>query len=212
MVVVTAGCIADDRIGTDYRHRRGGTPASMTDTRVRTRGGRLQMQRSRGAMSGVLLILLGAWGAIIPFVGPFFDFAFSPDRAWAWSEARGWLGVLAGAWFVVGRASAGLLGIGDVGSPVAATETKNLVLELAYFSGLGALIVFVGAAALGRVSVRSVRDVEYVDNAVAPVLTQPTFSDTDAVTEIQPAASDTGRHHRSGGWRNTLSRRRTPAH
>jgi len=242
VVVVTAGCIADDRIGTDYRHRRGGTPASMTDTRVRTRGGRLQMQRSRGAMSGVLLILLGAWGAIIPFVGPFFDFAFSPDRAWAWSEARGWLqvlpgvvavvggllllassnratamlggwlGVLAGAWFVVGRASAGLLGIGDVGSPVAATETKNLVLELAYFSGLGALIVFVGAAALGRVSVRSVRDVEYVDNAVAPVLTQPTFSDTDAVTEIQPAASDTGRHHRSGGWRNTLSRRRTPAH
>ena len=226
---------------TDYPIGRGGTPASMTDTRVQTRGGRLQMQRSRGAMSGLLLILLGAWGAIIPFIGPLFDFAFSPDRAWAWSEARGWLqvlpgvvalvgglllfassnravamlggwlGVLAGAWFVVGRASAGLLGIGEVGSPVAATETKSLVLELTYFSGLGALIVFVGAVALGRVSVRSVRDVEYVENPVAPVHPQPVFSDSDEVTEIQPAAGDTGRHHR-GGWRETLGRRRTPAH
>lgn len=199
------------------------------------------MQRSRGAMSGVLLILLGAWGAVIPFIGPLFDFAFSPDRAWAWSAARawlqvlpgavavvggllllassnratamlgGWLGVLAGAWFVVGRASAGLLGIGDVGSPVAATETKSLVLELAYFSGLGTLIVFMGAVALGRVSVRSVRDVEYVDSTAAPVHPQPAFPDSDEVTEIQPAASDTERHQR-GGWRDTLSRRRTPAH
>jgi hypothetical protein len=197
------------------------------------------MQRSRGAMSGLILILLGAWGAIIPFIGPLFDFAFSPDRAWAWSEARGWLqvlpgvvavvggllllassnratamlggwlGVLAGAWFVVGRASAELLGIGDVGAPVAATESKALALELTYFSGLGALIVFVSAAALGRVSVRSVRDVEYVDTAQP----QPVFSDSDAVTEIQPTAgdTDTGRNHR-GGWRDALSRRRTPAH
>ena len=67
------------------------------------------------------------------------------------------------------------------------------------------------AAALGRVSVRSVRDVEYVDNTVAPVQPQPMYADSDAVTEIQPAAGDTGRHHRSG-WRETLSRKRTPAH
>ena len=49
------------------------------------------MQRSRGAMSGFLLILLGVWGALIPFVGPYFDFAFTPDQAWAWTDARGWL-------------------------------------------------------------------------------------------------------------------------
>ena len=201
------------------------------------------MQRSRGAMSGLLLILLGAWGAIIPFVGPLFDFAFSPDRAWAWSEARGWLqvlpgvvavvggllllassnratamlggwlGVIAGAWFVIGRASAELLGIGDVGAPVAATESKALALELTYFSGLGALIVFVSAAALGRVSVRSVRDVEYVDNTVVAAQPQPVFSDSDAVTEIQPTAGDADtRRHTRGGWRDALSRRRTPAH
>ena len=197
------------------------------------------MQRSRGAMSGFLLILLGAWGVLVPFVGPYFDFAFTPDRAWAWTEARGWLqvlpgavavvggllllisrnratamlggwlGAVAGAWFVVGRASAGLLGIGDVGAPVAVTETKALVLELAYFYGLGALIVFLGAAALGRISVRSVRDVEYGDTPIATARPQPAFSDSDEVTEIQPTGADTGRHR---GWRDTVSRRRTPAH
>jgi len=190
-------------------------------------------------MSGFLLILLGVWGALIPFVGPYFDFAFSPDTAWAWTDARGWLqvlpgavavvggflllvsgnratamlgawlGVVAGAWFVVGRASAGLLGIGDAGAPVAATEAKSVALELAYFYGLGALIVFVAAAAVGRISVRSVRDVEYVDRPVTEVVQpQPTFSDTDEVTEIQPTGTDTGRHR---GWRGAFGRR-TPVH
>jgi len=118
-------------------------------------GGRLQMPRSRGAASGFLLILLGIWGALIPFVGPLFNFAFSPDREWVWTAARGWLEVLpgvatavggflllssrnrftamlgawltvfAGAWFVVGRALAGPLGLGDVGTPIAATDPRN---------------------------------------------------------------------------------------
>ncbi len=196
------------------------------------------MQRSRGALSGFLLILLGVWGALIPFVGPYFDFAFSPDRAWAWSEARGWLqvlpgavavaggvllvisrnratamlggwlGVLAGAWFVVGRESAAVLGIGEVGAPVAATDTKALVLELAYFYGLGALVVFLGAAALGRISIRSVRDVEHVDSPVAAAESQSAFSDTDEVTQIQPTGATTDRHHT---WRDTFGLRRTPA-
>ena len=74
----------------------------MSDTRVHARGGRLQMPRSRGAASGFLLILLGAWGALIPFVGPYFDFAFTPDQAWAWTDARGWLEVLPGAATAVG--------------------------------------------------------------------------------------------------------------
>ncbi len=110
----------------------------------RPRGGRMKkIARSRGAASGFLLILLGVWGgALIPFVGPNFDFAFSPDQAWTWTNARGWLEVLpgavtvlgglllltsrnratamlgswltvaAGAWFVVGRALAGPLGLG----------------------------------------------------------------------------------------------------
>ena len=73
----------------------------------------------------------------------------------------GWLTVFAGAWFVVGRALAGPLGLGDVGAPVAATDTKRMVLELTYFYGLGSLIIFLGAIALGRLSVRSARDVAF---------------------------------------------------
>lgn len=179
----------------------------MTDTRVAPRGGRMRMPRSRGAASGFLLILLGAWGALAPFIGPLFDFAYSPDRAWVWTTGRGWLQVLpgvvtvlggllllmsrnratamfggwlavaGGAWFIIGRALAGPLGIGDAGVPVAATEAKRVALELTFFYGLGALIVFLGAAALGRISVRSVRDVEWADRPVT----------ADAVHEREPA-------------------------
>lgn len=162
----------------------------------RPRGGRMRIPRSRGAASGFLLIVLGLWGALVPFLGPYFDFAFTPDQPWTWTNARGWLEVLpgavavvggllmltsrnratamlggwltvaAGAWFVVGRALAGPLGLGNPGTPVADTDTKRVWLELTYFYGLGALIVFLGALALGRLSVRSVRDVEYAQRPV----------------------------------------------
>jgi hypothetical protein len=59
--------------------------------------GTLQMRRSRGAFSGFLLILLGLWGALIPFVGPYFDFAYTPDKAWTYNTGRLWLELLPGA-------------------------------------------------------------------------------------------------------------------
>ena len=59
--------------------------------------GMLQMRRSRGAFSGFLLVLLGLWGALIPFVGPYFHFAYTPDTAWTYNTARLWLEVLPGA-------------------------------------------------------------------------------------------------------------------
>lgn len=207
----------------------------MTDTRVRTRGGRLAMSRSRGALSGFLLILLGLWGALIPFVGPLFEFAYSPDTAWTWTVGRGWLevlpgavavaggllllmsrnratamlggwlGVAAGAWFVVGRALAAPLNLGSAGTPVAVTEAKGLVLELAYFSGLGALILFLAAAAVGRLSVRSVRDVEIVDRPVnereSSVADQPVVM-ADQNTEVIGPTADTNPQRRS--WRNAF--------
>ena len=57
----------------------------------------LRVRRSRGALSGVLLVLLGLWGALIPFVGPYFRYAYSPDRAWHVTAGRLWLEVLPGA-------------------------------------------------------------------------------------------------------------------
>ncbi|MDY6996791.1 MAG: hypothetical protein SW019_09355 [Actinomycetota bacterium] len=165
----------------------------MADTPTRSRGDALRIPRSRGAASGILVIVLGIWGALVPFVGPYFNFAFSPDQAWTWTAGRGWLEVLpgavavlgglvmlasrnratamlgtwmaiaAGAWFVIGRALAGPLGLGEVGVPVATSEAQRVWLELTYFYGLGALIVFLGAVALGRLSVRSPRDIAYAE-------------------------------------------------
>ena len=44
----------------------------MTDSR--SGFGSLHMPRSRGAVSGLLLLTLGAWGALIPFIGPVLSF------------------------------------------------------------------------------------------------------------------------------------------
>lgn len=57
----------------------------------------LQMRRSRGAFSGFLLMLLGLWGALIPFIGPYFHYAYTPDRAWTYNTGRLWLELLPGA-------------------------------------------------------------------------------------------------------------------
>jgi hypothetical protein len=59
--------------------------------------GMLQMRRSRGAASGFLLVLLGLWGALIPFIGPYFHYAYTPEVAWTYTTARLWLEILPGA-------------------------------------------------------------------------------------------------------------------
>ncbi|MBX7434079.1 hypothetical protein JDV09_18450 [Mycobacterium sp. Y57] len=210
----------------------------MVDTSERTPG-RLQIPRSRGAASGLLVMFLGLWGALAPFIGPYFDFAFTPDQPWVWTVARGWLEVLpgavaalggllmfasrnratallgswiavvAGAWFVIGRALAGPLGLGEVGTPVASTDAKRVWLELTYFYGLGALIIFLAALALGRLSVRTARDIQWAQRSV---IAEPTRTDDQRDTESAASASaasatdvnETGESRRRG-WRDLFS-------
>ena len=57
----------------------------------------LRMRRSQTAASGMLLVLLGVWGGLIPFIGPYFHYAYTPDRAWDYTSARLWLEILPGA-------------------------------------------------------------------------------------------------------------------
>jgi hypothetical protein len=195
--------------------------------------GSLHMPRSRGAVSGLLLIILGIWGALIPFIGPYFHFAYTPGQTWVWSTARawlevfpgvttaaggflllvsgnratamfgGWLAVIAGAWLVVGRTLASTLRIGDIGHPIAATEAKRAVIEIASFSGLGTLIVFLGGAVLARVTVRTARDVEYARQAELPpdADASDTFAAPAAPTEVlTPAAPQSHRREGKGGF------------
>jgi hypothetical protein len=174
----------------------------------------MYMPRSRGSVIGLLLILLGAWGALIPFIGPIVNWAYMADPAWTWTAAKGWLevlpgvvtavgglvllgsrnrasatlggwlAVLAGAWFVVGRAFASTLGIADVGEPVASTDLTRALLAVTYFTGLGALIVFLGGAVLARVAVRHARDV---------VVTEPAPVAAAGVPAQEPARYDESR-------------------
>jgi hypothetical protein len=200
--------------------------------------GSLQMPRSRGAVSGLLLIILGAWGALVPFVGPYFHFAYTPGEVWVWSTPRGWLevfpgvtavvggflllvsgnratamfggwlAVIAGAWFVVGRTLAPTLRIGDIGHPIATTEAKRAVIEIASFSGLGALIVFLGGVVLARMSVRTARDAEFARQAELSSAgdTHDAFAESAQTEGLTPEP----RHHRrdsSGGLFRRRSRR-----
>jgi hypothetical protein len=148
----------------------------------------MRVPRTRGAVSGLLLVLLGAWGALVPFIGPYFDYSWGTDQTWVWSAARGWLEVLpgavtavggwlvlisrnrasgslggwlaalAGAWFVIGQSLAQLWHIGDLGGPLSTRDSGRAVAQLGYFYGLGAVIIFLAAFALGRLAVVGVRD------------------------------------------------------
>jgi hypothetical protein len=59
-------------------------------------------RKSRSIVMGVLLILLGVWGGLAPFVGPYFHFAYTPDTPWHYTHPRLWLEVAPGAVAVVG--------------------------------------------------------------------------------------------------------------
>jgi hypothetical protein len=155
------------------------------------RGGRIRIPRSRGAVSGILLILLGAWGALIPMVGPYFNFGFMPDDAWNLTEGRwwfqvlpgivtvigglllllgtdritasigGWLAAAAGAWYIIGLTLQPNLSLGSIGQSFHTSLGASTFERLALFEGLGALILFISAYALGRLAVVGVRDVRH---------------------------------------------------
>lgn len=155
------------------------------------RGGYLRVARSRGSLSGLLLVALGVWGGLIPFLGPVFNYAFTPDLAWTWTSGRFWLEVLpgvatiiagllltatanravgvfagylacaAGAWFILGPIfGPWVSGTGmSPGLPIGG-NSRRVVEQVGFFAGLGAVILFLAAQALGRFAVRSVRDVQ----------------------------------------------------
>ena len=92
--------------------------------------GMLRVPRSRGALSGFLLVLLGLWGGLIAFVGPYFHFAYTPDTAWYYSAGRLWLQILPGAATLLG----GLILLGTRTRPVAMFGAWLAALSGAWFA------------------------------------------------------------------------------
>src|SRR5882672_8965974 len=73
----------------------------MTDSVESPRSGYLtthgmRTARSRGAITGLGVLLLGAWGALIAFIGPYWNYAYTPNDTWTWTAARFWMQVLPG--------------------------------------------------------------------------------------------------------------------
>jgi hypothetical protein len=97
--------------------------------------GLLRVPRSRGVLSGLLLVLLGAWGALVAFVGPYFHYAYTPDQAWTYTTGRLWLEVLPGAATVLG----GLIVLVSASRPVAHFGAWLAALAGAWFA-LGSVI------------------------------------------------------------------------
>ena len=152
--------------------------------------GMMRVPRSRGAFCGLLLILLGAWGGLIPFIGPHFHYAYTPDSSWTLTSGRllleavpgaatalgglivlgsrsrptamfgAWLAALSGAWFAVGGILSMLWtsnGVTAAGTPVGGTAAR-VAEQIGLFAGLGVVIAFLAALALGRFTVVGVRE------------------------------------------------------
>lgn len=154
-----------------------------------------RIPRRRGVVCGLLLILLGLWGGLAPFVGPYFHFGFTPDKTWVYNNGRlyysivpaaavllggllaavtrnrglgvfgGLLGVLGGAWFGIGQGFTTTVLKRSIasGKPIlrsgqTLTSLHAYVETLAMFAGLGLLVVFIAALAMGRFSLLAAAD------------------------------------------------------
>ncbi|GAA1570846.1 hypothetical protein GCM10009678_61960 [Actinomadura kijaniata] len=189
--------------------------------------GTMRVPRSRGALCGTLLVLLGLWGGLLPFVGPYLDFGFEPDRPWVYSAERlqlsvapgaatvlgglvvlvsanrvlamagAWLAALGGAWFAVGTQVARLWDVDGVGRPLGTEEGRVLGEQLAAFSALGVVVVFLAALALGRFAVVGVKEARAADGH--DVHDGPADRDREADPDAgttQPIAPAAGRYGR----------------
>src|SRR5215467_11342416 len=92
--------------------------------------GMLKVSRSRGALSGVLLVLLGIWGGLIPLVGPYVHYAYTPDHAWKMTSGRVWLEFLPAAGTFVG----GLVLLASRLRPMALLGGSLAVISGAWFA------------------------------------------------------------------------------
>jgi hypothetical protein len=175
----------------------------------------LQIRRSHGVVSGAVLALLGIWGGLIPFVGPYFKYAYTPDTTWTYNTGRLWLeilpgaaallggllliiargrhialfgallGIAGGAWFAVGNVLAPLWTTANPAGVPVSTTTLMRAVEQIGFFA-GLGVAIVLVAAFAAGRITAVPGVR----ALAPVLAESSASeDTELVTRAEPLES-----------------------
>lgn len=143
---------------------------------------------------GFLLILLGAWGGIVAFVGPAIGFRMGNGEAWKWTTANwelhaapgaavvlggllllaaaprmiarfgAFLAILGGMWLVVGPLFASMWLSGDPETQMTASTLAQAARPLGYHYGTGLLIVAFAAYAWASCAAY-VRAVPYPNDA-----------------------------------------------
>jgi len=114
----------------------------------------IRMSRARGTVSGLLLVLLGAWGGLAPLAGPYFHFGFEPTVAWHYSMGRLLLSLIPGGVVVL-------------------TGLAVLITRSRWFGGLCAVIAALGGAwfVAGQTVLLILTSTTYTDGT--PVATSP---------------------------------------
>jgi hypothetical protein len=113
-----------------------GTQSFIHSQGVNVMSRMLQVPRSRGAVSGLLLALLGLWGALIPLVGPYFHYAYTPDSAWTLTAGRVWLEIVPGVATFLG----GIILLASASRPLAMFGAELAAAAGAWFA-LGMVII-----------------------------------------------------------------------
>lgn len=178
--------------GSGARHQRITQPRGRDETGAssgRQASSAMSVPRSRGALSGTLLVLLGAWAALVPFVGPLFwysfgmqPFTFTWDKLWinilpgaaimlgglmlgvAANRAAGWLGALlalsGGIWLLIGPSLSQLWSTGGPSAPIGVNYGSTILQVLAELGFYFALGALVTTLAAMAFGRLSVRSVK----------------------------------------------------
>ena len=136
---------------------------------------------------GVIVLILGIWGALVPFVGPIFGYGMGGTAAWTWSESHVTLHLLpglaaiagavlllrgrsvaqylgatlamaGGIWFVIAPTLHPLWAGSSMGAMrMGGSELSSALSGLGYHYGTGTLIAVFAAYALGSLSASASR-------------------------------------------------------
>lgn len=144
---------------------------------------------------GILVLLVGAWGALVPFVGPLFGYNMGNVAAWTWTESHfslhllpgvvaavggllmlrstaarvrlgAILGLLGGAWFILGPTFHPAWAGGSGMTMMGNNVWSGILSSFGYHYGPGVVLTAVSAFALGALGSRA-RNIERTPTATS---------------------------------------------